>query len=610
VNDEFTATKQLGFIFRADNCIGCHSCDAACSEKNGLPAHVAWRTVGYVEGGVYPNHTRVNTSMACNHCDDPVCLTGCPTGAYVKYLDTGAVVVDSDICFGCRYCTWVCPYEAPAFNPETGSVSKCDMCVDRLAQHLQPACVDACLGHALEFGEIRQYEQDHPEALKQMVGFPDPCITKPNIRFQQSQSLPATMTRTDTEPIHYQSMTGPNGQGHTKLDRTFFQSVGTTLFAKGAGSKSAGHAEMPKKQPWSSLHSPETSLVVFTLLVQFVVGAFLSVWSLGLLIEDGLLMESLVGPSHAILAGITVLLATGLGISTAHLGKPWRCYRALNNLRYSWVSREILALGLFFGGLALYTVLTIAEFSGPWIHWSLGFAVGCLGLTSIFTMSKIYMIPARPFWNHPHTWISFYASALVLGSYFVAGLLGVLTPLPVLWLAAFTAIALTTQLVRHVSERVHVRDLTAPGITREGRGSKPFGPLTTHDQATIHVKGEADASLNRLFGTFGKFHRLQTKLSYLTMSLSGITLAAVLITKLFVSGPAWTAPVVGTLVPWTIALLFVIALCGELIGRSLFYLVVTPTTMPKALFAKNPGFEQLARNTGLAKDPMVGVLPH
>jgi len=415
VIDEFTATKQLGFIFRADNCIGCHSCDAACSEKNGLPAHIAWRTVGYVEGGVYPNHTRVNTTMACNHCDDPVCLTGCPTGAYVKYQDTGAVIVDSDICFGCRYCTWVCPYEAPAFNPDTGSVSKCDMCVDRLAQNLQPACVDACLGHALEFGEIHQYEQDHPEAVKQMVGFPDPCITKPNIRFQQHRSLPATMSRTDTEPIHYESVTSSNGQGHTKPDHAFFHSVGTTPSASVAESKFSGEGEMPKKQPWASLHSSETSLVVFTLLAQFVIGAFLSVWSMRLLIEDVSLQESLLGPSHAILAGITVLLAIGLGVSTAHLGKPWRCYRALNNLRYSWVSREILAMGLFFGGLTLYTGLMIAEFSGPWIHWGLGCAVGLLGLTSIFTMSKIYMIPARPFWNHSHTWISFYASATSAG---------------------------------------------------------------------------------------------------------------------------------------------------------------------------------------------------
>ncbi|MCK4707910.1 MAG: aspartate carbamoyltransferase, partial [Gammaproteobacteria bacterium] len=60
--------KQHGFYFNADNCISCHACESACSEKNDLPPHLAYRAVGYVEGGSYPNYTRLNISMACNHC--------------------------------------------------------------------------------------------------------------------------------------------------------------------------------------------------------------------------------------------------------------------------------------------------------------------------------------------------------------------------------------------------------------------------------------------------------------------------------------------------------------------------------------------------------------
>ncbi|MDL2339675.1 MAG: aspartate carbamoyltransferase, partial [Pseudomonadota bacterium] len=47
--------KQHGFYFTADNCIGCHACEAACSEKNDNPAHLAFRSVGYVEGGSFPD---------------------------------------------------------------------------------------------------------------------------------------------------------------------------------------------------------------------------------------------------------------------------------------------------------------------------------------------------------------------------------------------------------------------------------------------------------------------------------------------------------------------------------------------------------------------------
>ena len=108
--------KQHGFHFTADNCIGCHACEAACSEKNDLPAHISFRSVGYVEGGSYPDFRRVNISMACNHCDDPVCLKGCPTRAYTKFAEYGAVLQDPDICFGCGYCTCV-PVQRAATRP-------------------------------------------------------------------------------------------------------------------------------------------------------------------------------------------------------------------------------------------------------------------------------------------------------------------------------------------------------------------------------------------------------------------------------------------------------------------------------------------------------------
>ena len=154
IGDNPNRTRQHAFHFTADNCIGCHACEAACSEKNDLPPHLSFRSVGYVEGGTYPDYTRINISMACNHCDDPVCLKGCPTRAYTKHPEYGAVIQDPDICFGCGYCTWVCPYNAPQLDPVAGQVEKCNMCVDRLEVGLKPACVSACVGNALDFGVV------------------------------------------------------------------------------------------------------------------------------------------------------------------------------------------------------------------------------------------------------------------------------------------------------------------------------------------------------------------------------------------------------------------------------------------------------------------------
>jgi len=201
IGDNPNRYKQHGFHFTADNCIACHACEAACSEKNDNPAHIAFRSVGYVEGGTYPAYKRLNISMACNHCDDPVCLKGCPTRAYTKFAEYGAVLQDPDICFGCGYCTWVCPYNAPQLDPVKGEVSKCNMCVDRLEVGLKPACVTACLGNALDFGVIENTPEKREQTNLEIPGFPTTDISRPNIRFQQTKSLPSEMTRPDDAAV-------------------------------------------------------------------------------------------------------------------------------------------------------------------------------------------------------------------------------------------------------------------------------------------------------------------------------------------------------------------------------------------------------------------------
>ena len=93
------------------------------------PAAAPGFSLGWLPRGVEatPAYSRLNISMACNHCDNPVCLKGCPTRAYTKFAEYGAVLQDPDICFGCGYCTWVCPYNAPQLDTKGGHVSKCNI---------------------------------------------------------------------------------------------------------------------------------------------------------------------------------------------------------------------------------------------------------------------------------------------------------------------------------------------------------------------------------------------------------------------------------------------------------------------------------------------------
>jgi Fe-S-cluster-containing dehydrogenase component len=108
--------------------------------------------------------------VLCNHCDNPPCVSVCPTKATFKRAD-GLVMMDYHRCIGCRYCMAACPYGARSFNwrdPKPalrtvdpgyptrtkGVVEKCNFCDERLSKGLQPACVEACKDRKLIFGDM------------------------------------------------------------------------------------------------------------------------------------------------------------------------------------------------------------------------------------------------------------------------------------------------------------------------------------------------------------------------------------------------------------------------------------------------------------------------
>ncbi len=159
------AGEQYRFGFDMNSCIGCHSCEVACAEQNGLPDGTVWRRVGEVEGGDHPTTRRFHLSMSCNQCIEPACLEGCPTNAYEK-LANGVVAHHADDCIGCQYCTWNCPYSVPVFQPDRRIVTKCDMCQPRLEAGRAPACVDACPTRAITIEKVNvaEWRADHSGA--------------------------------------------------------------------------------------------------------------------------------------------------------------------------------------------------------------------------------------------------------------------------------------------------------------------------------------------------------------------------------------------------------------------------------------------------------------
>ncbi len=560
--------KQHGFYFNADNCIACHACESACAEKNDTPAHLAFRSVGYLEGGSYPSTQRLNISMACNHCDDPVCLKGCPTRAYTKFAEYGAVLQDPDICFGCGYCTWVCPYNAPQLDPVAGHVSKCNMCVDRLEVGLKPSCVAACLGGALDFGIIETTPANNVQLETSIPGFPDPSITHPNIRFQQQRSLPREMRRTDSTPIRY-----------LREDQNPKPDVGIKGGQGGYHSASAVALDKPKQWNLRKLRSREDPLVLFTLITQAVVGAFITLF-LGPLIG----LKELSAGAHPVaypvtLFGLIALQTFALVISTLHLGRPHRFYRAFNNLRYSPVSREVAAVAVFYNLLGAYAVLTALPQLFVWLPDSVvnalrqgsGWLAVVAGPLALYFMQRIYRIAARPFWNHWQVLSSFFGSMLSLGP-----LLAALVFVPLL-------------LAQGESFAPLLQTLALPMLT--GLLLESFG-LYRHVAHLNAIGGEGQAAHHEQISSFGKTYWARN--SALGLGAGLLFLAMVL--------PLNAG---GTLALW--ALLAVILVTAAVVSRALFYVLVIPTTMPGAFFWKNPGFQGHARDTGLAAMPQVGV---
>jgi Fe-S-cluster-containing dehydrogenase component len=82
----------------------------------------------------------------------------CPVGAISKREEDGIVIVDRDKCIGCHSCETACPYGAPQYGLD-GKMQKCNLCVDRIAEGKDPACVAVCPGEALAFGDLTELEQ-------------------------------------------------------------------------------------------------------------------------------------------------------------------------------------------------------------------------------------------------------------------------------------------------------------------------------------------------------------------------------------------------------------------------------------------------------------------
>ncbi len=135
-------------------CIACHACEVQCKAVHNIPVGATLGKI-VVLGPKFVNGVPKMSSvfLPCFHCEEAWCLNACRKNAIQRRDKDGLVYIKEESCVGCKACIKACPWRIPQWNPETRKVVKCDMCMERIDQGKEPACVAACPTGALEFGE-------------------------------------------------------------------------------------------------------------------------------------------------------------------------------------------------------------------------------------------------------------------------------------------------------------------------------------------------------------------------------------------------------------------------------------------------------------------------
>ncbi len=182
---------RMKFLCDAERCIECNACTAACKNEHEVPWGINRRrlvTLGDGEPG------EKSVSIACMQCTDAPCIAVCPVKC-IYQTEIGVVLHDKDICIGCGYCFYACPFGAPQYPQATnfgsrGKMDKCTYCAggpeadmsaaeygnrdggqlvgygsNRLAEGKLPLCAEMCSTKSLLAGDGEIIAQIYKERV-------------------------------------------------------------------------------------------------------------------------------------------------------------------------------------------------------------------------------------------------------------------------------------------------------------------------------------------------------------------------------------------------------------------------------------------------------------
>ncbi|MCA9194658.1 MAG: cyclic nucleotide-binding domain-containing protein [Planctomycetales bacterium] len=161
--DQRLINGKQTMVIDTNRCTRCDDCVRACAATHG-------GTPVFERTG--PQYGPWMFAHACMHCEDPVCMIGCPTGAIHRASESGLVSISGESCIGCKSCAESCPYGnirmvkaldqqgrvkvAEATGEPILRASKCDLCADVSGR---PSCQTACPHAALQRVNLSQVQQ-------------------------------------------------------------------------------------------------------------------------------------------------------------------------------------------------------------------------------------------------------------------------------------------------------------------------------------------------------------------------------------------------------------------------------------------------------------------
>ena len=349
---------QYAFYFDSSACSGCKACQAACKDKNALPVGLLWRRVYEVTGGGW---SRVGEARVSD------------VFAYNLSLS----------CQHCQrpICVEVCPTRAMHKRADGIVLVDQDKCLG--CQYCSWACPYDAPQYDAAHGLMTKcnFCVDELEAGRSPV-----CVAACPLRVLDYGDLDELAAK------HSQPIGLPLPEEHLTQPAL----LGKSHAAAGRAARLSNAEEVELRET-----SQEASLIVFTLLAQLAVGGF---WFLALLR----------GLNVTALWCVTAFMLAALAASFFHLGSPRNAWRAIGGWRTSWLSREVFFAALFAaalsGELLLTTVWRVPEISA-WF-------VSLIGLALLLCMGQAYRLRTVPQWHSWTTPLSFFLTALLLGSLF------------------------------------------------------------------------------------------------------------------------------------------------------------------------------------------------